>query len=238
MRGSIILKHLFIIQLVYLTVSMGLVSCKKTTSTSEPESIPFKIENLGVHFGTWNRQTNEAGDFYFTRAYPRIFNEFGTRALDPEGNIKELPTMDFVIRRDAFVVSISEGEVVRIYQQEDTDDWEFSIQSLNDPSYDIVYDHLVNLRISLGDRVQPGDTLGNPQPRNADVGFVEIMINNMETGLSYCPMSFLDDDKFDEYVQKISQLMDDWEEFMADTTIYDQENHVIPGCRIESMVSY
>jgi hypothetical protein len=64
------------------------------------------------------------------------------------------------------------------------------------------------------------------------------MINNSETGLSYCPFEFFDPDLIDEYQQQIAQLMADWESFKGDTEIYDEENHVCPGCRYESMVTY
>ena len=146
--------------------------------------------------------------------------------------------MDFIIRHDALISAIAEGQVTGLVYQEESDDNEFSIQSLNDPSYTVVYDHLVNLKIQTGDRIQPGDPLGNPRPWTSEVGGLEIMVNNLDTKLSYCPLSFMNEETFENNVQNITQLIRDWEEFKEDTTIYDQENHVIPGCRYESMVSY
>ena len=64
------------------------------------------------------------------------------------------------------------------------------------------------------------------------------MINNSETGLSYCPFTFFDPNLADEYQQQVSRFMEDWETFKDDPTVYDEENHVCPGCRYESMVSY
>ena len=221
-----------------LILCLLFLDCKKDTNKPVIEIKPFIVENLGVSFGHWNRITNSAGDFYFTQDFQKVFSEFGAQVLDPDWNIKELPTIDYVIGRDASIFSISEGEVIGIAYQEETQDWEFSIQSLNDPSYHIVYDHLINLKIKLGDQVQPGDTLGNPRPFNSEVGSVEIMINNLDTKLSYCPLCFLSEDKLEEYKQKVSQLIKDWEDFKGDSTIYDEENHVIPGCRYESMITY
>lgn len=212
--------------------------CNEDTNKPEPEIVPFVIENLGVTFGPWNRGTNFAGDFYFRHDFQKVFSEFGAQVLDPDWNIKELPTIDYIIRADASIFSIAEGEVVGIAYQEETNDYEFSIQSLNDPSFFVVYDHLVNLKIALGDRVQPGDTLGNPRPFSPEIGSVEIMINNWDTKLSYCPFCFFSEEKVEDYKQQVSQLMRDWEEFKGDTTIYDEENHFIPGCRYESMISY
>lgn len=230
-------SHYFKLGILLICCSWFLL-CKKEPSKPEPEKKPFIIENLGVTFGAWDRQTNRAGDFYFTHDFQKIFGEFGAQVLDPEWNIKELPTFDYVIRNDAFVFSISEGEVVRLFYQEETNDYDFSIRSLNDPSYDIVYDHLVNLRIKIGDRVQPGDTLGNPRPWTFEIGGLEIMINNLETKLSYCPFCLFNEKKVKEYKQKVNQLMKDWEEFKGDTTIYDEKSFVLPGCRYETMVTY
>ena len=213
--------------------------CEKKGTDPEPEgSRPFVIENLGVRFGPWNRDTNLAGDFYFTSSLTRIMNAFGTEALDPQGNIKILPTMDFYISEDAPVLAVSEGKVVRLVYQEENNDYEFSIQSLNDPDFDIVYDHLTDLEIGLEDSVQPGDTLGHPRPLYGQIGFVEIMVNNSETGLSYCPFVFFNQETRPLYIQKVTQLMEDWETFKGDTTIYNQQNHIISGCRIESIVTY
>ena len=221
-----------------LILCLCFLSCNKDTNKPGPDITSFIIENLGVTFGSWNRVTNLAGDFYFTHDFKKVFSEFGAQVLDPDWKIKELPTVDYIIRSDAFIFSISEGEVAGIAYQEETKDFEFSIQSLNDPSYYVVYDHLVNLKIALGDQVQPGDTLGNPRPLSSEFGSMEIMINTSDTKLSYCPFCFFCEDKLEEYEQKVYQLMRDWEEFKADTTIYDEENHYIPGCRYESMISY
>jgi hypothetical protein len=224
--------------ILWLPCCLVLVMCNKNTSEPGVRRESFVIENLGVRFGPYDPVTNNAGDFYFTKDFIKVFGEFGSQTRDPDWNIKELPHFTYIIQNDAIIVSISEGEVVRIYYQEDSDDYDFSIRSLNDPAYDIVYDHLVNLQIRLGDIVLPGDTLGNPSPLVSGLGIVEIMINNLETGRSYCPFCCFKEETQDIYIQKIEQLMSDWETFKDDTSIYDEKNHVIPGCRYESMVTY
>lgn len=228
-----VLRHI-----LWIFCCTGIVVCDKNANEPDSQKVPFVIENLGVNFGPWDRATNQAGDFYFSGNFIKIFVEFGGQTLDPEGNIKELPHFTYVIRNDAAIVSVSEGQVVRIYYQEDTDDYDFSIRSMNDPSYDIVYDHLINLRIALGDIVMPGDTLGNPRPLVSGLGSVEIMINNLETKLSCCPFCCFNEASRNEMIEKVSQLMRDWESFKNDTTIYDEQHHVIPGCRYESMETY
>ncbi len=154
----------FKIQTIVIILCAGLLTCKKNPANPEPENRPFVIENLGVTFGTWNKETNQAGDFLFTYDFPKIFGEFGAQTIDYQGNPKILPTMDFIIKNNAFVFAIAEGEVEHIEYQEEVNDYEFSIHSLNDPSYVIIYDHLVNLQIDVSDTIQPGDPLGNPWP--------------------------------------------------------------------------
>lgn len=242
MHLLIFLQQHFVLR-VYLILSIGFIFYCKDTNKSEPtepepNKLPFVIENLGVTFADWDKQSNHAGDFYLTYDFSKIFSEFGAQVLDPDWNIKELPTFTYVISNDASVFSISEGQVVRIYHQEESNDYDFSIRSMNDPSYDIVYDHLVNLKIKIGDYIQAGDTLGSPKPLNSEIGLVEIMINNLNTGLSYCPFCCFNEDKLEEYEQKVFQLMKDWEEFKGDTAVYDEKNHVFPGCRYESMITY
>ena len=127
-----------------------------------------------------------------------------------------------------------------LYQgiQESVNDYGFWIRPLNDPSFLVIYDHLVNLQIEVGDTVQPGDPLGNPRPFTSQIGGMELMINNETTRLSYCPFCFFNEEKLEEYQNKILRLMKDWETFKGDTTIYDESSHFRPGCIIESMLSY
>jgi len=214
-------------------------SCQKdgNNNSVDPPKEEFFIENLGVNFGTWNNNTNHAGDFYFTPELNKVFYEFGAQVTAWDGSIKELPTFEYILKKDAILFAIADGEVVRMEYQGDTQDYEFSIRSLSDPDYDIVYDHVINVAINLGDNIQAGDTLGNPGTFSATHGRFEIMINNLQTGLSYCPLCYISESKSEEYREKVLQLIRDWETFKGDTTIYDEENHFIPGCRYEAMIN-
>ena len=94
------LKRYLILRIVVFTFCFGFIQCNKDTTKPEPEMKPFVIENLGVTFGAWDEETNLAGDFYFSRDFQKIFSEFGAQVLDPDWNIKELPTFDYVIRNN------------------------------------------------------------------------------------------------------------------------------------------
>ncbi len=217
------------------------MGCKITEEIDETpkETIPFVIENLGVNFAKYDSTTGYAGDFYFDDNMIKMFGEFGGYTYDPQGNIKELPHFTYTLRSDAKIFAVSEGIVHRFLDQDGSGDYEFSIRSINDTTFDIGYDHMSNLQIAKGDTVKPGDFLGNPLPwPGQDLGTMEIMIVNTERRLAYCPFALFNEDSVDVYQQKVVQLMKDWEEFKGDTSIYDEENYTLPGCRYETMVTY
>jgi hypothetical protein len=216
----------------------GLASNGCAPRESDVPAADFVISNLGVTFGPWDPVTNTAGDFVFLVRERKLFLEFGAVVSAEGGGTKELPTFEYRLRRDALVRAIADGRVIRAVFQEETGDYEFLMESTQDPSFQVGYDHVLNPTVSLGDIVRAGDVLGNPGTWSAQLGRFEIMINNTETGLSYCPFSFFDPAFKGQYQQGVSVFIADWETFKGDPDIYDEENHVCPGCRYESMVTY
>jgi hypothetical protein len=214
-----------------------LSTCGRKEPTS-PRTGSFVVENLGVRFGPWDRGTNRAGDFIFIPDQEKVFLEFGARVAAAEGGFKELPTFEYRIRKDAWVVAIAGGRITRLVYQEDTRDYEFSATSNLDPDFEVGYDHVRNLRIGMNQDVNPGDTLGQPGTWNADLGRFEIMINNRKTGLSYCPFRFFNQSTARAEQDRVLQFMMDWERFKGDTTLYDERNQVPPGCLMDSMATY
>ncbi len=232
-------KRLFLVSLSL--VVFGLASSCEDESTqpeTKPFGKPFVIENLGITFGPWDQQTYRAGDFLFVPQEQKVFLEFGAIVQAGGGVTKELPTFEYRIHKDAYVFAIAEGNVIFFEYQDATNDYAFSVRSRNDPDHTVNYDHVTEPTVGLGDRVQPGDTLGRPGTWSSPLGRFEIMINNERTGLSYCPFCCLKQGTQDSYRALVSQLMTDWERFKGDTSIYDESEHVAPGCRYETMVSY
>jgi len=233
--GNMILKLAILI-----LMSCGFLSCRDRAAGPEPESDPFVIENLGVVFGPWNRETGRAGDFLFRDigSIPKIVSEFGTEVVAHDGSTKRLPTIDFVVREDAPVLAAAEGRVDRIFYQEGARDWEIIVRSSNDPDFEVIYDHLVGLRVETGDRIAPGDTLGHPRPLFGGLGVFELMVTNRATGLAYCPFCFFDPERIEEAREQLLRLIHDWETFRDDITIHDESAYVYAGCLMESMMSY
>ena len=212
-------------------------ACGRKEATS-PAGGKFVIENLGVRFGPWDGSTNRAGDFLFVRNEQKVFLEFGARVAAAEGGFKELPTFEYRIRPDAWVVAIAEGKITRLVYQDDTADYEFTATSESDPDFEVGYDHVLNIRVEANQVVHAGDTLGQPGTWSAGLGRFEIMINNTRTRHSYCPFCYFDTSKSEVAAGQVLQLMRDWERFKNDTTLYDERSHSFPGCRMNSMVTY
>jgi len=229
------LKNTFRICIVFFLI---ILFCKKNVTVDDDVKGTFVVHNLGVTFGPWDPQTGRAGDFWFFQSEGKVFLEFGAEVIAWDGTTKELPTFEYKLRKDALVFAIAEGQVTRFAYQEDTQDYEFAVRSNENPEFEVGYDHVLNPQVGPGDLVEPGDVLGNPGTKSATLGRFEIMINNSETGLSYCPFCFFNPDSTQVYQDKVQQLIWDWEAYKNDTAIYDESEHVYPGCRMESMVSY
>jgi hypothetical protein len=232
-------RNLFPVTVLIILTLFSLVMCDKDKVTDTGSSYgTFVIQNLGVRFGPFDPGTNRAGDFLFVSWLSKVFLEFGAVVRDASGGTKELPTFEYILARDAWITAIAEGTVTRIVFQTETQDYEFGVRSNDDPAFEVGYDHVLNPRVEPGDRVAAGDTLGNPGTLTSELGRFEIMINNLETGLSYCPFCWFDPDSAEVYQNRVGLLMYEWEAFKGDTTIYENDLHVYPGCRMESMVTY
>lgn len=231
--------HRFFAILICFSLFFALfaIECKKDQLVNQ-ETEPFIIQNLGVTFGPWNPLTMRAGDFIFSRNIGKPFLEFGAVVSTGTGDTKSLPTFEYYLHKDAYVFAIAEGRVIRFTYREDTEDFAFGATSTQDDDFEVCYDHILNPRVNDGDIILPGDTLGNPGNWNQEVGRFEIMVNNIRNGYSYCPFCFFDPELIDEYLDKVNQLITDYETYRGDTTIYDEINHTFTGCIIDSMLSY
>jgi hypothetical protein len=211
--------------------------CRKNSPASADTGV-FVIHGLGVQFGHWDRATNRAGDFIFVASEQKLFLEFGAKVADVSGGFKELPTFEYRIAKDAWVTAVAEGRVVRFVFQEDTRDYEFSVRSIEDPDFEVGYDHVIDPRVGPDSRVSPGDTLGHPGTWSGILGRFEIMVNRSSDRRSYCPFAFFDGATAAAAEDRVRQHMRDWETFKNDTLVYDEAAQTQAGCRMESMLTY
>jgi len=193
------------------------------------------LKNLGVDFEAYNNETGRAGAFIFLKNEDKVFLEFGAE-VSGENGVKKLPTFEYIVAKDSNVYAIGEGIVTNIEYQDETQDYEIIIKPCIFSIWLIIIDHVLNLTISIGDKVVAGMIIGKPGTYTSLCGRVEIQIYNMETNLNYAPFKLFDPTLRDEYEQKVWQLMDDWETFKNNISIYDQDSMIYAGCLYETMV--
>lgn len=199
---------------IYLS-ALVLVSCEK----NEVDRKPPALKNLVVEFGEYDPESQTAGDFTFRDNFERMFYEFGYRSgptLDDLG-----AEFGYIIREDAQLLAPCDGIVTRLRLRDDGD---YNLIIKNDESsvWFTQVDHLLNVVVKEGDRVTAGQVLGNPGfwDSISGLGVVELSVINDEERRNYCPLSFFEPDLRATYESKVQRLMDDWESFKKDTTIY------------------
>lgn len=204
-----------------------------------------KIYNLGVNFDKFNPSTNMAGDFLFTKEKifeNRLFLEFGYIIKNDQAK-KILPSPTYFLPKGTKVTAVSTGRVVDLRSQGESNDFELLVQPKDAPAWRISYDHIENVRFKKGDTVQTGDIVGEvplgyeSESRNFTMTEISVFLEGVkpEDIENYCPYLLLDESVKDEYSQKITQLAKDWEEYVGDTSIYDEQSWVFPGCLYENI---
>jgi len=195
---------------------------------------PPVLRNLAVVFGPWDPITDRAGDFVFVAAEDKVFLEFGAVVDSPEGP-KPLPTFEYRLSPDAAVVSPIDGRVETIAFKPDTSDYEIRLLASPLSPFLVVVDHVTELLVAEGEAVAAGQALGLPGPWSDTLGRTELQLVNFVERRSYCPLALADPALAADLGSDVSDLMDDWETFQGDGTLYDQAAMAIPGCLADSL---
>lgn len=195
------------------------------TTTDEP---PLKLKSIGIDFE----------DFKFTKQklqFGRIFMPYGFYI--PGGNdnpAKYNPQPTFVVPLGTPVRSLVGGVVANMPVLWSGD---ISIQvTVDGKMQKWVYEteHVINPKVKVGDRVKAGQIIAEVGSfDNGDpVGFGAVEIGILKGGNSpehVCPFAYLDESIRADTLKKISTFFTSWEEYIGDTTLYD-ESIAIPGC--------
>ena len=192
------------------------------------------IKNLALNMEPYDSETGLAGDFDFPTAKLRealIFTVFGDVLSGTTLN----PTFEYKAKEGSSVTSISDGTVVSIGYDSDNSDYSVGVTPTDASSWLISYDHVLDVAVAEGAAVSSGDVIGKIGTWYGGIGRTEIQIFKESNGLSYCPFTYFDSSLTDEYQNKILQLMNDWEDYMDDDTIFDEDSMVLPGCLSETI---
>ena len=208
-----------------------LAGCSDAASP-EPAETPPAIEHLGVEYGPYDAATGMAGAFDF--ASPDRLGRTGKQMVEFGANFvwgdcpPECGTTGHMLYRlppDAHVYAPIDGYVARIGYDSAWDDYEIDLNPRQGETFwFVVIDHVLNVRVEEGDRVEGGEWLATPGNAGLEIDL------SSQDGRLHCMLSYLDPAVADAWKQKVADYMSDWEAFVGDASLYDQAAMVQPGC--------
>lgn len=197
------------------------------------------VKNLGIAFGKYDEQTGRAGSFIFDKEslvsnspVNKIMIEFGATE---EG--KQFPEIVYSqVDADTDILAITDGKIFQIEEQPETNDSTLTVM-FND-NWVIHYDHITNIQGNIGDTITAGQVLGKVSlNKDGITGYTEIMIKEGDgrgPATAHCITKFFDTSAAQYYGSQLVDLMNDWETYMEDQTIYNQESQTSIGCVVDS----
>lgn len=242
-KGFALIEVVLIIVVIGVLVAIGMFVMNKNdkssseTSSNSQSSGEVKIKHIGVDLGTYDPVTNKAGDFVFTKQkieFSSLFFEFGfvvpANSVGPE---KKNPQPTFILPLGTKVHALVDGEVADVPKLYSND---YSIMVKGEGS-DLIFEteHVINVKVKKGDKVKAGDVIAEVSDYDAKnyagMGLVEIGILRGGNPPSHiCPFEYLDESIKADTFKKITALQKAWEEYLGDTSIYDESKAVVPGC--------
>ena len=107
----------------------------------------------------------------------------------------------FTDQANVSVRSVSEGVVVDIRGNPNIDDYEIWVRPSDLSKWLIIYDHILNIEVSIGDQIAINQTIGTVGVNNR----TELQINDNQN-LAYCPLQF----GTDSFTQQHLNFSENW----------------------------
>jgi hypothetical protein len=98
------------------------------------------------------------------------------------------PAFEYVTVLDAPVRAATHGVVEAVEFDAGPMDWEIRISQGS--RWLLVYDHVLDVTVSVGDEVEAGDVLGVAGTWSMTAGRTELQVNDEDAGVSRCPLEF------------------------------------------------
>lgn len=208
-----------------------------SVNTEAAQKSEAKIKHIGVELDYYNPTTNTAGDFVFTKKqlqFNRLFFDFGFEVpANSAGAAKKNPQPTYIVPLGTKVHSLVDGEVSDVPKLY-SNDYSVMVQA---EGGDLIFEteHVINVKVKKGDKVKAGDVIAEVSDYDAKnyggFGLVEIGILKGGNPPSHlCPFAYLDDSIKDDTLKKITALQKSWEEYLGNSSIYDESKVVTPGC--------
>ncbi len=171
-----------------------------------------------------------AGAFKFTASGNHLPIVFGASVQASSGGQKLIPNLEFRVSSTANVLSPVDGVIASIEKNSGEDDYVVSIAHSALSEFSVEIDHVTELQVSAGDRVVAGQVIGKPGVWYPADGIGRVELQLKRGGDFVCPLEYLASDVAAEVRNKMSGLLEDWEEVRNDPSLYDQNSMVVPGC--------
>lgn len=115
------------------------------------------------------------------------------------------PAIEYIMDvADAPVSASASGTVVAVVKNEGYSDYEIRIKPSKNSAWTLIYDHVLDPQISVGQSLSAGDLLGTAGEGNRTE--LQINKNNKGSETSYCPLDF----GSDSFVQNHLSQADTW----------------------------
>ena len=202
----------------------------------EETADPLVIKNLGVNFAPYNAETDRAGDFAFMYN-DRPFLEFGENGTEP--------TFTYIVVEGVDIFAVADGYVRAVTYQPSSSDYSIIVSTHPElHTWEIDYDHLTSPMVSVGQRITAGKVIGKPATGVGGFGngWFEIQVfggtNAQGKLINHCPFNFFSPSLIATYKQKLTTLMEDFNDFfnLSDPynfSDYSATGHV--GCLVSTM---
>lgn len=214
---------------------------------------PMLAKNIGFNFDYYDPATKSAGDLVFSKLPAmqdplvgnQLWMDYGVADRKPGSSMKN-PQTTFFLPAGTKITAMVDGEVVGLTEFAKND---YGIMIAKDKSskWRYEHEHIANPTVKLGDTVKAGDVIAEVgQHVNTyqypGYGFFEIGLyrphSNGVGGNEDCVFKFLDPSVKKDTEAKVTAFYTAWEQYVGDTSIYDQENYASPGCAITETISW
>lgn len=219
------------------------------TSTSGKSSSdqPAPLKNLGFNLALYDTATQQAGDLHFTEELKKIltsdpiyqkqvWRDYGIQDIrSPNDPTKRNVQPTFYLPLGTKVLAPIDGIVTKV-ETLYSNDYTIWFSSSKKSTWSYETEHVKNVTVKVGDTVTAGQVVAEVSDYSTHntpgYGLVELGLfhpqNNEPT--HWCPFQHLDSSIKDETNKMILSVYQGWEEFMGDTSIYDEVSYAIPGC--------
>lgn len=236
--------HLIVVFMLVILVVIGLVGFRvisrdKSDSNTNVDTSNQQAPQL-FNFGLASVNP-ESGDVSITTDALREYESRGLKGFyvfgdTLEGNRRN-PNFEFSsVKPGSNVIAATDGVVVEVKQQAESNDYEVIIVPNPNSSWSIGYDHLTNISVKKGDPVKVGAVLGEPSVQNNGLLRFELQVNNDSEGQTnhVCPSTLLADEVRSTQLADLAAMQTAWNT-LSGQTIYELGSQNPVGCLVQTL---